>query len=257
MDPKRLDQWDAVQQHKFIVTVSGGNSDRRRTTTLIRNLIAEATNARGHHIMISEPSVAQSGPDPTCWLVAGLPVEVGEHLVEGRIISSPAITLLIHAYAPPISGYIGAFTGFNVECTQEGAETIRRIIGDTILKSPSTVQLILDNRDAFSELDTNSEVLERFTATLHVQPMEIRTAGNQDILLWNLFANPPTCYIESWRKIAKDVRRLVFGSIWDGQAYLYTTGVNEKKKKEQDGKKGKSQDRKGKGKRRHDGYDHY
>ncbi|KAJ7691826.1 hypothetical protein B0H17DRAFT_1200941 [Mycena rosella] len=175
--------YDEVAGPKFFIVVSGGNRAVMKTHGLIRQCLGNRINIDPMSFTLGTPPTAANGTSPALWLVADIPPQLAQAVVDDQVISSSSITLFPIPYEMPVIGFIGVFAGFTLPYTNAGANAACDLIRTTIAANNKIAHFRHCAGHCPSVNDTNT-------------------------VAWRLHVNPPTNVRDLWGKL-----RRLFGKL--------------------------------------------
>ncbi|KAJ7653866.1 hypothetical protein B0H17DRAFT_1214524 [Mycena rosella] len=183
--------YDDVAQPKFFVVVSGGNGAVMRTHGLIREALGDFSNIDPTSFTLCTLPTAANGTSPALWLVADIPPQLAQAIVDNRIISSIRITLFPLPYSMPIIGFVGVFAGFTLPNTDAGAIVARDLIRTAIAANNEIAQFVQTHRDAFGPQTSAEQAWTMFLASVAVHGIVLRV-NDTNTVAWRLYVDPST-----------------------------------------------------------------
>ncbi|KAJ7264347.1 hypothetical protein C8J57DRAFT_1332349 [Mycena rebaudengoi] len=187
--------YEEVAHPKFFIVVSGGNGAVMRTHGLIPVSHSET------------PPTTTNGTSPALWLVADIPNNLTQAIVDNRIISSSSTTLFPLPYDMPVIGFVGVIAGFTLPNTDAGADAARDLIRAAIAENNEIAQFVQTHRDAFGPQVSAGEAWATFLGSVSVRGI-VLLANDTHTVAWRLHVNPPTNNREAWGQL-----RRLFGKV--------------------------------------------
>ncbi|KAJ7240058.1 hypothetical protein C8J57DRAFT_1372029 [Mycena rebaudengoi] len=110
-------------------------------------------------------------------------------MIAAETISTTAVTFFTLPFVPVFTGYLGIVVGLGHEDTAAGAAAARLDIQASLTQelNPEFLRYVLDNRDALPAHLSSDQVIAAFTASIHVAPIDLATAGGLQTE-WRVFA---------------------------------------------------------------------
>ncbi|KAJ7233782.1 hypothetical protein C8J57DRAFT_1532098 [Mycena rebaudengoi] len=172
-----------VDHLKLFVVVSGGNGASMHTHVQLCEVIGGYLNIDPAGFTLGTPPTAHNGTSPALWLVADLPNNLAQALINKSVISSTNITFYPIPYAMPIIGF--------------GATLALRFLRTVITESSEITQFVQTHRDTFGPQVSAAQAWETFLASIVVSSIVLL---DNDIctVAWRLYVNPPTNNHEIW-----------------------------------------------------------
>ncbi|KAJ7247216.1 hypothetical protein C8J57DRAFT_1724514 [Mycena rebaudengoi] len=205
---------DEVDHPKFYVMVSGGNGATARTHSLIRDSLGNRINVGSATFILGTPPTAANGSSPALWLVAGIPANLAQDILDSRVVSSTAITLFPIPYDIPVNGFVGVFTGFYLANTTEHADIARGLLRAAIAANNDIAQFVQTHRDAFGPQVSAGEAWEIFLNSVAVRSIAL-VDNDITTIDWRLHVTPPTNNHENWAQLRRLFGRLqIMNASW-------------------------------------------
>ncbi|KAJ7245459.1 hypothetical protein C8J57DRAFT_1476414 [Mycena rebaudengoi] len=123
--------------------------------------------------ILGTPPTAANGSSPALWLVAGIPANLAQDILDSRVVSSTAITLFPIPYDIPVNGFVGVFTGFYLANTTEHADIARGLLRAAIAANNDIAQFVQTHRDAFGPQVSAGEAWEIFLNSVAVRSIAL------------------------------------------------------------------------------------
>ncbi|KAJ7693071.1 hypothetical protein B0H17DRAFT_1132775 [Mycena rosella] len=205
--PDLTRMYEDVAGHKFFIVVSGGNGAVMRTHGLIRQALGDRVNIDPTSFTLGTPPTAPNGTSPALWLIADIPPQLAQALIDDQVISSSNITLFPIPYDMPVIGYIGVFAGFTLPNTHAGANAARDLLRTAIAANNEIAQFMQTHRDAFGPQVSAEEAWAAFLASIVVRGI-VLLINDTNTVTWRLHVNPPTNVRDFWTQL-----RRLFGKL--------------------------------------------
>lgn len=149
---------------------------------------------------------------PTVWAVRGLNEEQTKILTDGRIWAFKSITFMAYSRTPQIPKWVLSLEGF-LENNQANIEATV----DSVFYSPNVYnQIVAMARDSpdYAHLDPISAAREILN-TLKVTVIALESSS----IVANVYIDPPTRNIATWRAWVAELRKMRFGIYLTATAY--------------------------------------
>ncbi|KAJ7235963.1 hypothetical protein C8J57DRAFT_1248066 [Mycena rebaudengoi] len=157
---------EEVDHLKLFVVVSGGNGASMHMHVQLCEAIGGYLNIDPAGFTLSTLPTAHNGTSPALWLVADLPNNLAQALINKPVISSTNITFYPIPYAMPIIGFVGIFSGWTIPNTNEGATLALRFLRTAIAESSEITQFVQTHRDAFGPQVSAAQAWETFLTSI-------------------------------------------------------------------------------------------
>ncbi|KAJ7469104.1 hypothetical protein FB451DRAFT_1478937 [Mycena latifolia] len=217
--PQQQHQWDGAPAPKLLCWISGGNNDRLQMAPRLQAHIANRLNMNPSDVRVGAPGLGEGpGPDPIVWLIS-VPEEQAEVLLDiGALNADDGLLTFFIPYDPPLTPFLCTFTGFTIP--EADAALALAIIGGAIADDPTIARFVKGHRDAFPAHVTADEAHARFTESVYVIPLPLRSPrGN--FIAWNAYAHPPTHNEGAWASLQELVGKLIIDTVYNGEGRLY------------------------------------
>ncbi|KAJ7429922.1 hypothetical protein B0H11DRAFT_2264661 [Mycena galericulata] len=219
LPPVQMSQWVEQDHPKLTAHISGGNGDRIQTARRVAQMIADRFNMDPAEILVGPPGLAAGpGPDPIAWLIGGIPLEQAHILADEGMLASDGTAVFFSHFVPPISGFLGTFHGLTV--AESNDQLARAILADAITDDPLISRNVRAHRDAYPVEMNADEVYARWSESIHVLPLELRST-NGTFTAWNVYVTPHTDNEDVFEELRGIVSRLVVNTPFNGQAHIY------------------------------------
>ncbi|KAJ6537968.1 hypothetical protein B0H19DRAFT_1079063 [Mycena capillaripes] len=199
--------YDAVDQPKFFLVVSGGNGVIMQTHGLIRDAIGNFINIPPTDFQLGTPPSVANGPNPVLWLVAGIPMNLAQAIVSQRVLTSRHITLFAISYEMPVNGFVGTYIGLTLPNTPAGATIAQGLFRDAVLANGDISQFVQTHCDAFGPQVSAEQALDIFVTSIAVVALQV-TVNKTVTVSWQLHVVSPTNDHDTWLQLCRLFGRL-------------------------------------------------
>ncbi|KAJ6559271.1 hypothetical protein B0H10DRAFT_2240521 [Mycena sp. CBHHK59/15] len=201
--PKLILLYEGVPFPKIFLVISGSNGAVMRTHGRIRDTIGNFINVDPTS---STPPTAANGTSSTLWLLADLPGQLTQAVLDNHVLSSTAITLYPLPYDIPIASFVGVFAGFTLPNSDGSANAACDLIRAALRNNSKIREFVHTHRSAYGPVAAN-EAWEILLASIVVQGINLLVQDTRTVA-WRLHVDLPTTDRAEWGQF-----RRLFGKL--------------------------------------------
>ncbi|KAJ6614395.1 hypothetical protein B0H10DRAFT_1950761 [Mycena sp. CBHHK59/15] len=211
--------WDGAPHPKRLCWISGDNGDRLQMAPRLQTHIANRLNMNPADVRVGAPGLREGpGPDPIAWLIS-MPEEQAQVLLDmGALNSDDSLLTFYVPYAPPITPFLCTLAGLTIP--EADAELVLAIIGEAIAGDNDIARFVRGDRDTFPAHVTADEAHARFTESVYVIALPLRSVRGA-FIAWNVYVRAPTNNEDTFAELQALVGRLVIPTIYSGEGRLH------------------------------------